>query len=569
MIWTTRKRSVLLLPDKMSVAQTLKTFQLLTAINAELLFRLAKSSALAHGTENDECNGCHWEKECFQDVLPLCMLAEAGIDPVEGDFECAVKDGTLVPTGKILTQSLNCNRYNEEILQIQEITLIMTEGIYRKKHLTSSQVIILGFAGVILLGAFLLMLPVASAEGVATSFHEALFTSTSAVCVTGLVVQDTGSYWSFFGQTVILALIQIGGLGVVTVAAAVVILSGRKISLMQRSTMQDAISAPKVGGIVRLTRFILLGTLLAEATGALLLLPDFCKTFGFKGIWMAVFHSISAFCNAGFDILGTKDHTFISLTGYMGDPLINIVIMLLIIVGGIGFVTWDDIYVNKWKMKRYRMQSKVILTTTAWLILLPAIFFFFQDFSELPIEKRLLMSVFQSVTPRTAGFNTADLAAMTEPSKAIMILLMLIGGSPGSTAGGMKTTTFAVLVFNALATFRNKEDAGVYGRRIECQTIKNASTVAMMYVLLFLCGGIAISICENQPLLNCLFEAASAVGTVGLTLGITPDLHIISQSILILLMYLGRVGGLTLIYAMFSDKNRKNAKLPTEKITVG
>ena len=435
----------------------------------------------------------------------------------------------------------------------------MTEGIYRKKHLTSSQVIILGFAGVILLGAFLLMLPVASAEGVATSFHEALFTSTSAVCVTGLVVQDTGSYWSFFGQTVILALIQIGGLGVVTVAAAVVILSGRKISLMQRSTMQDAISAPKVGGIVRLTRFILLGTLLSEATGALLLLPDFCKTFGFKGIWMAVFHSISAFCNAA----------FVSLTGYMGDPLINIVIMLLIIVGGIGFMTWDDIYINKWKLKRYRMQSKVILTTTVWLILLPAIFFFFQDFSGLPMEKRLLMSVFQSVTPRTAGFNTADLAAMTEPSKAIMILLMLIGGSPGSTAGGMKTTTFAVLVFNAFATFRNKEDAGVYGRRIECQTIKNASTVAMMYILLFLCGGIAISICENKPLLNCLFEAASAVGTVGLTLGITPDLHIISQSILILLMYLGRVGGLTLIYAMFSDKNRKKAKLPTEKITVG
>ena len=445
----------------------------------------------------------------------------------------------------------------------------MTEGIYRKKHLTSSQVIILGFAGVILLGAFLLMLPVASAEGVATSFHEALFTSTSAECDTGLVVQETGSYWSFFGQTVILALIQIGGLGVVTVAASVVILSGRKISLMQRSTMQDAISAPKVGGIVRLTRFILLGTLLFEATGALLLLPDFCKTFGFKGIWMAVFHSISAFCNAGFDILGTKDHTFVSLTGYMGDPLINIVIMLLIIVGGIGFMTWDDIYINKWKLKRYRMQSKVILTTTVWLILLPAIFFFFQDFSGLPMEKRLLMSVFQSVTPRTAGFNTADLAAMTEPSKAIMILLMLIGGSPGSTAGGMKTTTFAVLVFNAFATFRNKEDAGVYGRRIECQTIKNASTVAMMYILLFLCGGIAISICENQPLLNCLFEAASAVGTVGLTLGITPDLHIISQSILILLMYLGRVGGLTLIYAMFSDKNRKNAKLPTEKITVG
>ena len=205
------------------------------------------------------------------------------------------------------------------------------------------------------------------------------------------------------------------------------------------------------------------------------------------------------------------------------------------------------------------MQSKVILITTMVLIFLPAVFFMVCDFDYMPAGKRILASVFQSVTTRTAGFNTEDLATMTEAGKAVMILLMLIGGSPSSTAGGMKTTTFAVLVFNAFATFRNKEDAGVYGRRIECQTIKNASTVAMMYILLFLCGGIAISICENQPLLNCLFEAASAVGTVGLTLGITPDLHIISQSILILLMYLGRVGGLTLIYAMFSDKNRKNA----------
>ena len=284
---------------------------------------------------------------------------------------------------------------------------------------------------------------------------------------------------------------------------------------------------------------------------------------------MAIFHSISAFCNAGFDILGNKDHTFVSLTGYMGDPLINIVIMLLIIVGGIGFVTWDDIYINKWKIKRYRMQSKVILTTTVWLILLPAIFFFFQDFSELPMGKRLLMSVFQSVTPRTAGFNTADLAAMTEPSKAIMILLMLIGGSPGSTAGGMKTTTFAVLVLNAFATFRSQENVETFGRRIEYSVIKNASTIAMMYCMLFLCGGITISVYEGLPLSECLYEAASAVGTVGLTLGITPKLHIVSQFILIILMYLGRVGGLTLIYAVLSKKKKGNARLPLEKLTVG
>ena len=445
----------------------------------------------------------------------------------------------------------------------------MTEGIYRKKHLTSSQVIILGFAGVILLGAFLLMLPVASAEGVATSFHEALFTSTSAVCVTGLVVQDTGSYWSFFGQTVILALIQIGGLGVVTVAAAVVILSGRKISLMQRSTMQDAISAPKVGGIVRLTRFILLGTLLSEATGALLLLPDFCKTFGFKGIWMAVFHSISAFCNAGFDILGTKDHTFVSLTGYMGDPLINIVIMLLIIVGGIGFVTWDDIYINKWKIKRYRMQSKVILTTTVWLILLPAIFFFFQDFSELPMGKRLLMSVFQSVTPRTAGFNTIDLNKMNQSSIFFMTLLMLIGGSPQGTAGGFKTTTLAVLILSIRAVFNHKQNPQCFGRRISMDTLNNATALFMLFMVLFFTGTFLISAFDQLPILDALFEAASAIGTVGLTLGITPTLSSASHCILIFLMFFGRIGGLTLLLAISKHQVVANANLPQENITIG
>ena len=445
----------------------------------------------------------------------------------------------------------------------------MSKDIHKKKHLSSFQLIILGFASVILLGAIILMLPVSSAEGVITPFNQTLFTSTSAVCVTGLAVLDTGSYWSVFGQVVILLLIQIGGLGVVTVAVSVFMLSGRKISLMQRSTMQNAISAHKVGGIVRLTKFILKGTLFIEMAGALALLPVFYHDFGRKGIWMAVFHSISAFCNAGFDILGTPANPFPSITAYAGNPIVNVVIMFLIIAGGIGFLTWEDICINKIHFRKYHMQSKIILVTTAFLIVLPAIFFFFSDFTHLSVGKRLLASAFQAVTPRTAGFNTMDISKMTEVSKAMIIILMLVGGSPSSTAGGMKTTTFAVLILNAFATFRNKEDAGVYGRRIECQTIKNASTVAMMYILLFLCGGIAISICENQPLLNCLFEAASAVGTVGLTLGITPDLHIISQSILILLMYLGRVGGLTLIYAMFSDKNRKNAKLPTEKITVG
>lgn len=268
------------------------------------------------------------------------------------------------------------------------------EAVRCKRCLSSFQIIILGFAGVILLGALLLMLPISTTGGNVTPFNETLFTATSAVCVTGLIVQDTGSYWSTFGQTVILTLIQIGGLGVVTVAASFALLSGRKISLMQRSTMQDAISAPKVGGIVRLTRFILRGTFLIELLGAFAMLPVFCRDYGWRGIWMAVFHSVSAFCNAGFDILGTENNLYPSLTSYAGSPIINITIMLLIMTGGIGFLTWDDICENKLHFRRYRMQSKVILVTTAFLLVLPAIFFFFVDFSSLPIGKRVLASFF-------------------------------------------------------------------------------------------------------------------------------------------------------------------------------
>ena len=447
--------------------------------------------------------------------------------------------------------------------------MMSEEMLCRKRRLSSFQIIILGFAGVILLGALLLMLPISATARCVTPFHEALFTATSAVCVTGLVVQDTGSYWSVFGQAVILTLIQIGGLGVVTVAASFALLSGRRISLMQRSTMQDAISAPKVGGIVRLTRFILRGTFLIELIGALAMLPVFCRDYGWRGIWMAVFHSISAFCNAGFDILGTNNNLYPSLTGYVQNPVINITIMLLIITGGIGFLTWDDICENKLHFHRYRMQSKVIVIVTLVLIVLPALFFFFADFGALPLGERIQAALFQSVTPRTAGFNTVDLSAMSGASLGVMILLMLIGGSPGSTAGGMKTTTLAVLLANAAATFRRRDSAQFFGRRLDCGAVKTAATILTMYLALFFGGGVFISIYENLPLSSCLYEAASAAGTVGLTLGITPQLHIPSQMVLIALMYLGRVGGLTLIYAALSGKKTSNAKLPLEEITVG
>lgn len=437
-----------------------------------------------------------------------------------------------------------------------------------KKHFSSSQIIIFGFAGAIILGTILLMLPISSTSGNMTPFSDALFTSTSAVCVTGLVVHDTATHWSMFGQFVILLMIQIGGLGIVTLSVAMAMLAGRKIGLMQRSTLQDAISAPKVGGIVKLTGFILKTTFLIEFVGAILLSTVFCGEFGVKGIWLGIFHSVSAFCNAGFDLMGTKT-PFSSLTSYSAQPLINAVIMLLIIIGGIGFLVWEDVKTNKHHIKKYRMQTKVVLSATLFLIMLPSIYFYFAEFNDLPVSERILNSMFQSVTPRTAGFNTADLTKISGIGQAITIILMLIGGSPGSTAGGMKTTTAAVLIFSAISVFRKKDDVECFGRRIADSTLKNAAAILLMYLLLFLTGGLIISGVENLPLAECLFESASAIGTVGLTLGITPTLGTVSRIVLIGLMFFGRVGGLTLIFAALSNKQHNISKKPQERITVG
>ena len=281
-----------------------------------------------------------------------------------------------------------------------------------KRKLSSFQIILLGFAGVILLGALILTLPISSKSHEWTSFIDALFTSTSAVCVTGLVVFDTATHWTIFGQIIILLLIQIGGMGVVTIAVSLAVASGKKIGLFSRETMKNAISAPNVSGIVRLTGFIIKGIFLIEIIGALIMLPVFCKDYGAEGIWMAVFHSVSAFCNAGFDIMGTKSGEFTSLTHYSAQPVINITIMLLIIVGGIGFLVWEDICKHKWRIREYRTQSKLVLIVTAALIVLPAVYFFFFECGDLPVTERILASLFQSVTPRTAGFNTINLTAI-------------------------------------------------------------------------------------------------------------------------------------------------------------
>lgn len=436
-------------------------------------------------------------------------------------------------------------------------------------RLNAPQIMVLGFAGLILLGTALLMLPVSSAASVVTPFVDALFTSTTSVCVTGLVVRDTGTYWSSFGHAVILTLIQIGGLGVITIAASFSMLAGKKIGLFQRSTMQEAVAAPKMGGVVKLNRLLLKVTFAVELLGAILLAPVLIRDFGVgRGIWMSFFTSISAFCNAGIDLFGIRQ-PFSSLTAYAADPLINIVIMALVIIGGLGFLTWDDIRTHGIHLKRYRMQSKVILVTSGLLILIPAIGFFFFEFSHLPMGDRILASLFQAVSPRTAGMNTADLNAMSDAGKMSTIFLMLIGGSPGSTAGGMKTTTFAVLIGCTYAVFRKRDSAQFFGRRIAQDVISTALTITFLYVSLCVGAAIIISRIEALPLLTCMYETASAVATVGLTLGITPELSIVSKCILIALMFFGRLGGLTLIYAALSGAKRQMGKLPLDHITVG
>ena len=445
----------------------------------------------------------------------------------------------------------------------------MSKHIGFQNKLSSFQIIILGFAGVIVLGALLLMLPIATQNGAVTPFSKTLFTATSAVCVTGLVVFDTASYWSGFGQLIILIMIQIGGLGVISVASFLSMLAGRKISLMQRQTMQNALSAPQMGGIVKLTRFIFLVSFAIEGIGALLLMPVFMTKYGIRGIWMAVFHSVSAFCNAGFDLMGNQTGQYSSLTSFAGSGYVTLVICLLIMIGGIGFLTWKDIAVKKTRFKEYSMQTKVILVTTAILIVIPSVFFFFSDFANEPLKDRICMSVFQAVTPRTAGFNTADLNKMSDAGRSVMMLLMLIGGSPGSTAGGMKTTTIAVLFANAIAVFRKRQNANCYGRRIDDSTVKNASAILFMYVFFSMLSAIIISITDGISMQMGMFETFSAIGTVGLTLGITPTLSAVSRFVLILLMFFGRVGGLTIIYAAFSQKDASTLKYPMENITVG
>ncbi len=295
----------------------------------------------------------------------------------------------------------------------------------------------------------------------------------------------------------------------------------------------------------------------------------FIPEYGAKGIWMSVFHSVSAFCNAGFDIMGSETGKFSSLTSFASNPVIVIAVCLLILTGGIGFLTWDDMVNHKFRIRRYRMQSKVVLSVSLALIIIPTVLFFFFDFGDLPMKERILKSVFQAVTPRTAGFNTADLTLMNGAGRMMIIILMLIGGSSGSTAGGMKTNTLGVLFGNAWSIISNKKSPRLFGRRIEESVVRNASLLLVIYLTLSIAGTMLISAIEGLPVDTCLFETVSALATVGLSLGITPELKIASRIILIILMFTGRVGGLTVIFATVSRKKPPVSELPVEKITVG
>ena len=445
---------------------------------------------------------------------------------------------------------------------------------WKSERVSPARVIILGFLLLILLGTALLMLPFSTKARGGASFSDALFTATSATCVTGLVVRDTASCWSGFGQLVILLLIQVGGMGVVTMAVAIFIFSGKRIGLKQRWVMQESISAPQVGGIVRMTDFILKTAFAIEGAGAAILALRFCPRFGLgRGLWYALFHAVSAFCNAGFDLMG-GEAPFSSLTGYVGDPVVNLAVMLLIVVGGLGFMTWQDAAIHRLRLREYRLQSKLILVTTAGLLAFGFLFFWLYEFrlpqwEGLSGGEKALAALFQSVTPRTAGFNTVELAQMSQPSQLLTILLMLTGGSPGSTAGGFKTTTFAVLFLSAVAVFRRQRTARCFGRRIQEPALQNACAIFWLYLLLFLAGGILICCADRVPLMDALFEAASAMGTVGLSLGGTARFSLFSRMVLVFLMYFGRVGGLTMIYAFTAGSGTSALHFPQEPVTVG
>ncbi|MDO4494369.1 MAG: TrkH family potassium uptake protein [Clostridiaceae bacterium] len=443
-----------------------------------------------------------------------------------------------------------------------------------KRKFSQTRIIALGYILIIIVGTLLLMLPAASQSGKSAGFVPAMFTAVSASCVTGLVVLDTATSWTVFGQAIIITLIQIGGLGFMTIATMFSMLLKRRMGLREREIMVESINTQHIGGIMLLTRKIIAGTVLFETCGALLLATRFIPRFGpVKGIWYSVFHSVSAFCNAGFDLMGITE-PYASLTGFSDDVVVNFTLCALIIIGGIGFLVWDDIGKKKLRFKYYQLHTKLVLTVTAILLVVPSILFFVfeRDFTNagLGLGHSVLNSIFDSVTARTAGFNTTDTAALSPASKILTIFLMFIGGSPGSTAGGIKTTTLAVIAVSTFNGITRRQSKGVFGRRLEKDAIHKASSVAFTNMSLAIFGIIAI--CAFQPTLDIgdiIFECVSAIGTVGMSTGITRSLTLAPRLIIAFLMFCGRVGSVSFALALMEKRAAPPIKNPREKITIG
>lgn len=437
----------------------------------------------------------------------------------------------------------------------------------------AKQTIALGFAAIILTGALLLMLPISNRGGTSIAFIDALFTAASATCVTGLVVFDTWSQFTLFGQMVILILIQIGGLGFMTIAILFSMVLGKRIGLRERSYAMEAVSSMQISGVVRLVKHILVGTLFFELIGATILSFKFYPIFGLgKGIWFGIFHSISAFCNAGFDLMGTIE-PYSSLTHFSSDIIINIVITSLIVIGGIGFIVWDDLFAQKLNFKKYKLHTKVVLSSTIILIIVSFLLFMIVErnnvLAGLPFGEKVLVSMFHSITPRTAGFNTIDTAALTEAGSFLTMILMFIGASPGSTAGGIKITTFVILIMAVITYFRKYDDVNIFRRRISTNIVKRSFFSTSYYLLLIVLGTFVILVFQPLPIKDTIFEVFSAIGTVGLSTGITRDLSALSRIVIVILMYSGRVGSLTIFMAVTEKKVIKKVRNPEEKVIIG
>ena len=448
---------------------------------------------------------------------------------------------------------------------------------FKKKKIaakkSTTRQIAFGFAMIILAGTLLLSLPIANRSGHGDPLS-ALFTATSATCVTGLIVADTYQNWTIFGQLVILCMIQVGGLGFMTIGAYISVLLKKRIGLKEREQLQESVNTLEIAGVVRLVKKIVQGALCIEGLGAVLLAFRFVPRFGAaRGIYFAVFHAISAFCNGGFDLMGV-DEAYSSLVAFEGDIVVNLVVVTLILVGGIGFIVWDDVARHKWHFRKYLLHSKIVLTTTLVLTAAGTVLFLVTEdqvaFVGMGPLERFLGALFSSVTPRTAGFNSVDTAALSNSGKMLTMFMMFIGGSPGSTAGGVKTTSMIVLLFYAVAMVLNREDINLFGRRLTDEVVKKANAVVIINATLTVIATIVIM--ALQPLLNfedVLFEVLSAIGTVGMTVGITRDLNIISQVIIIVLMYCGRLGSLSFALVFAQKSTSASVRRPQEKIIVG